>query len=295
MITELQLKDVPSISDKMKYYDGEIYFADNITSVPNLARVFKVNFYGFVICLGGELDLRLDSQDFRLTQYDGLFIDAATVVEVLGHSDDFTCKICGFNTDVGFNFINRSVFDSIMNIQAHPVIHFTQDEISLMLRYYELADFKMTHPEMNYGKETMNHILKAYAYDLLASVGKHLDNDPQAGGILRQGDKLFRRFILLLSENQDSARSVNWFASELCISPKYLTSVCRQRCNKTASELIAMSIVGRIKQLLLYSDLSVKEVASELGFSNLSFFGKYVKKHLGMSPNNYRRINGYGK
>ena len=53
--------------------------------------------------------------------------------------------------------------------------------------------------------------------------------------------------------------------------------------------------MSRIKQLLLYSDMSIKEVASEMGFENLSFFGKYVKKHLGLSPNHYRKANGYGR
>ena len=41
--------------------------------------------------------------------------------------------------------------------------------------------------------------------------------------------------------------------------------------------------------------LSIKEVAAEMGFDNLSFFGKYVRKHLGLSPNNYRKANNYGK
>jgi YesN/AraC family two-component response regulator len=90
-------------------------------------------------------------------------------------------------------------------------------------------------------------------------------------------------------------RSVKSYADELCVSPKYLTSVCRRHSDCTASELISTSIVSRIKQLLLYSDLSIKEVANEIGFDNLSFFGKYVRKHLGLSPNNYRKANNYGK
>ena len=41
--------------------------------------------------------------------------------------------------------------------------------------------------------------------------------------------------------------------------------------------------------------MSIKEIATEMNFDNLSFFGKYVKKHLGDSPNNYRKKNSYGK
>ncbi len=113
--------------------------------------------------------------------------------------------------------------------------------------------------------------------------------------MLRQGDRIFRRFMLLLADNTNVNRSVKSYANDLCVSPKYLTSVCRKHSEYTASELIAASVISRIKQLLLYSDLSIKEVSKEMGFENLSFFGKYVKKHLGLSPNNYRKANNYGK
>ena len=43
-----------------------------------------------------------------------------------------------------------------------------------------------------------------------------------------------------------------------------------------------------IAYLMNHTQKSIKEIACELGFSNLSFFGKYVKKHFGMSPKAYR-------
>ena len=163
-----------------------------------------------------------------------------------------------------------------------------------MLKYYELLAFKMDHPEMNFGRETVRDIIRCFAYDLLSNINKHMNQDGSED-MLRQGDRVFRKFMLLLAENSNMNRSVKSYADELCVSPKYLTSVCRKHSDYTASELIATSVISRIKQLLLYSDLSIKEVAAEMGFDNLSFFGKYVKKHLGLSPNNYRKQNGYGK
>ena len=181
-----------------------------------------------------------------------------------------------------------------MHIMANPVIKMDQSEVDLMMKYYELLNFKMDHPEMNFGRETVRDIIRCFAYDLLSNINRHLDNDAD-GDMLRQSDRIYRRFMLLLAENTNVNRSVKSYADELCVSPKYLTSVCRKHSQFTASELIATSIVSRIKQLLLYSDLSIKEVAAEMGFDNLSFFGKYVRKHLGLSPNNYRKQNNYGK
>ena len=292
-ITQLDLHDVPQVYHNLKYNDGEICFADNITSIPGLMSQFRVNFIAYVIVLEGSLMLELNTVPYQLEKNCSLFVDRKMVITGVKHSEDFRCVICALSTDIGFSFFNKSLMQSVMHLLSNPVISMNQDEVDLMLKYYDLLVFKMDHPEMNFARETMRDIIRCFAYDLLSNINKHLtqgDDD-----MLRQSDRIFRKFMLLLAENSNVNRSVQSYADELCVSPKYLTSVCRKHSGSTASELIATSVMSRAKQLLLYSDLSIKEVAGEMGFDNLSFFGKYVKKHLGLSPNHYRKANGYGK
>ena len=293
-ITEIELHDVPQVYHNLKYNDGEIFFADNITSIPGLMKQFKVNFFAYVMVTKGRLTLDLNGVTHRLDMNSSLFVDRKMVVDNIHHTENFSCIICAMSTDIGFGFFNKSLLQSIMHIMANPVIKLEQNEVDLMMKYYELLVFKMDHQELNSGRETVRDIIRCFAYDLLSNLNKHLDNDGD-NEMLRQGDRIYRRFMLLLAESTNVNRSVKSYADELCVSPKYLTSVCRKHSDYTASEIIATAIVGRIKQLLLYSDLSIKEVANEMGFDNLSFFGKYVKKHLGLSPNHYRKANGYGK
>ena len=293
-ITQLDLHDVPQVYHNLKYNDGEICFADNITSIPGLMSQFRVNFIAYVIVLEGSLTLELNTVPYQLEKNCSLFIDRKMVVTGVKHSDDFRCVICALSTDIGFSFFNKSLMQSVMHLLANPVITMNQDEVDLMLKYYELLVFKMDHPEMNFARETVRDIIRCFAYDLLSNITKHF-NQGDGDDMLRQSDRIFRKFMLLLAENSNVNRSVKSYADELCVSPKYLTSVCRKHSDSTASELIATSVMSRVKQLLLYSDLSIKEVAGEMGFDNLSFFGKYVKKHLGLSPNHYRKANGYGK
>lgn len=293
-ITQLDLHDVPQVYHNLKYNDGEICFADNITSIPGLMSQFRVNFIAYVIVLEGSLTLELNTVPYQLEKNCSLFVDRKMVVTGVKHSDDFRCVICALSTDIGFSFFNKSLMQSVMHLLSNPVITMNQDEVDLMLKYYELLVFKMDHPEMNFARETVRDIIRCFAYDLLFNITKHF-NQSDGDDMLRQSDRIFRKFMLLLAENSNVNRSVKSYADELCVSPKYLTSVCRKHSDSTASELIATSVISRVKQLLLYSDLSIKEVAGEMGFDNLSFFGKYVKKHLGLSPNHYRKANGYGK
>lgn len=290
-IATLNLQDIPSISKKMKYYDGEIFFGDNITSLPDIASVFRVNFIVILFCLQGEMRLHLDEREVNVKQHDAMFVYTNSLVKIDHVSDDVSCKLCAINSRMAFSLINKSLVDAVLQLQSNPIIPLTPDEITLLLRYYELADFKMTHQEFNSNRETILNILKALSIDLLSFIDRHSDS---SSTILRQGDKLYRKFLYLVTSNVDGHRSVKSYADELCVSPKYLTSVCRQHSGKSASEIITRSLISRIKQMLLYSELSVKEIASELNFDNLSFFGKFVKKHLGHSPVNYRKLHNYG-
>ena len=292
-ITQIDLNDVPSVYHNLKYNDGEIFFADNITSIPGLMKQFQVNFIVYVMVLEGHLTLDLNSVNYRLRRNCSLLIERKMVIDNVKTSENFRCRICAISTDVGFSFINKNLMQSVMHLLANPVIEMEKDDIELMVKYYDLLVFKMDHPEMNFGRETMRDIIRCFAYDLLSNINKHLK--PEDDDSPRQGDRIFRQFMLLLADNTNINRSVKSYADELCVSPKYLTSVCRKHSDYTASELIATSVMSRIKQLLLYSDLSIKEIASEMGFQNLSFFGKYVRKHLGLSPNHYRKANNYGK
>ena len=201
-ITELDLHDVPQVYHNLKYNDGEIYFADNITSIPGLMKQFKVNFIAYVIVTEGRLSLDLNGANYHLERNCSLFVDRKMVIDNVKHTENFSCVICAMSTDIGFGFFNKSLLQSIMHIWTNPVIKMEQNEVDLMMRYYELLVFKMEHQEMNFGRETVRDIIRCFAYDLLSNINKHLDNDGE-GDILRQGDRIYRKFMLLLAENSN--------------------------------------------------------------------------------------------
>ena len=84
-------------------------------------------------------------------------------------------------------------------------------------------------------------------------------------------------------------RTVDWYAAQLCISPKYLSAICKNNSGRTAIEWITDNVLEDIRYHLRQTDLSIKQISDKLGFSNPSFFGKYVKEHLGVTPVRYRQ------
>ena len=79
------------------------------------------------------------------------------------------------------------------------------------------------------------------------------------------------------------------YAGKLCVTPKYLSLLVKNVSNRTAGEWIDNYVVLEAKALLSSSTLSIQEISDRLNFTNQSFFGKYFKQHVGISPTEYRK------
>ena len=95
----------------------------------------------------------------------------------------------------------------------------------------------------------------------------------------------------LLSENYIMHKEVNWYADKMNLTPRYLTTTIRKVSGYTVSDWLVRFIIKDAKYLLKHSEMTVQQVAYELNFPNQSFFGKFFKKHTGMSPGAYRNSN----
>lgn len=83
-------------------------------------------------------------------------------------------------------------------------------------------------------------------------------------------------------------RTVSWYAEQLYVTPKHLSTVCKQVSGRTAFEWINEYVTIDIRNLLKNTNKPIKEIVDMLRFPNTSFFGSYCRKHFGMPPMEYR-------
>ena len=141
--------------------------------------------------------------------------------------------------------------------------------------------------ENPYHTEIIQALLRSAILGLCGAMKWMLSADNQLSIVnyqLSTGKSHFQRFLDLLHSSEIKRHTVDAYASELCISPKYLTVVCKKNSGKTANEWITEHVLEDIRYYLKLTDLSIKQICDRLGFPNPSFFGKYVKDHFGMTP-----------
>jgi hydroxymethylpyrimidine/phosphomethylpyrimidine kinase len=103
------------------------------------------------------------------------------------------------------------------------------------------------------------------------------------------GEKLYNRFIALVTNHYRTNSDVAFYADCLNVSPTYLAQVCHRVSGLSPKNIIDRQMTKAIGDELLSTDKTVQEIAFDNGFSSQAHFSKFFKKQTGLSPSDYRR------
>ena len=87
--------------------------------------------------------------------------------------------------------------------------------------------------------------------------------------------------------NYMKERNVSFYADKLSITAAHLSTTIKETTGRTCTEIISAMVIMDAKNQLRSTDIPIYQIADSLNFSNVSFFGKYFKRYVGMGP---RRI-----
>lgn len=275
------------------YLDEDILIIDNVKVLSNPDPV-RLQMNMIASCQAGSLRMTANGKEVEVHKNEIFVCPPNSTVEILEVSPDFACvALCV--TSHGMQNILRShvnVWNRAMYVDKVSVIKMTESEMVFYAKFTELVrlcldPFSMAHSSWNpYRREIVETLLKSALLALCNAFSAELSD---AGKTSSSTSELFERFLDLLQQNEVKHRPVEYFAQQLCITPKYLSIVCKRHSCKTAIEWITEYTLSDITYYLRSTNKSIKEIASILGFSNTSFFGKYVREHFHMSPLKYRQ------
>ncbi len=102
--------------------------------------------------------------------------------------------------------------------------------------------------------------------------------------------ELFNRFMMLMERDYKQSRDVNYYANLMNITSKYLTNIVHQVTGHTPKTIIDQYVILQLKMQLKRSGQSIKEMAWEYHFTDVSFFCRYIKKHTGLTPQQLKKV-----
>ena len=241
----------------------------------------------------GWADIEFNHVHYHLTSQMVLFGSFAAEINILSLSPDWQCNIIINPTSqmdetiYSCLQIEKEWHKKIQFLHAHPVLTISSSVREHMQQYYNIL-LSHTDPDNIYHQRIQYLLCQSAVFELLSWIDEQMRYAPADTPTSDRKQQLMLEFMRLLKDTKGKERNVSWYAEQMCITTKYLQSICRTTVQATPTEIIDKVAVAEIKAMLSNTNKSVKEIASEMHFSSASSFCKYFHRMTSMSALSFR-------
>ncbi len=261
---------------------------------------YPCRFDGFMVifCGGGSLSLDVNLHTYNIKENSIVLSLPSHILRISdvdeSEVDRLRCVVVAmskeFISEIHLDF--TSIFNESQRLMDNPVLSLEGEELDIAKDYLKLATRILTSDILSNKKEVLGGLVSSLCYAVGESWTRKLDrvkSDFRPSPQSMRLNMVFENFIKLVTEFHESERNVSFYADRLCLTPKYLSKLIKQVSGRSAPEWIDSFVILEAKNLLKYSDSTIKEIVYRLHFPNQSVFYKYFKAHTGMTPSEYRR------
>lgn len=240
----------------------------------------------FVLCTNGEVEASVNLNRVKVKANDFVTILPGTIIQIHSVTGDIELYIGGFSSKYleqaalhsdnlkGFYVTMRRSLISLKPQSAEII----KDYFCLLIKVYE------------YCSETVKRAMASNLYnDIHAAIEiMYSKNATDVKPNLSRSEIICKNFTQLVTQHYKETRNVAWYAEKMNITHAHLCTTVKQSTGNTCIEIISRMVIMDAKSQLKSTNLSIQEIADSLNFANMSFFGKYFKRYVGMSPLEYR-------
>lgn len=269
---------------------GECIAANSASEMEIFRFPSRLNALIIGVGIEGETSLTSNLQEFRLKK-DSLFIFSPKHILQVQSNNRFKAHLIVIAPDFlkRINIDTKRMMPLFLQFGSLPCMELTQAESQSLRSFISMVKQELKGSETDFSSEIIGGLIAATIYKVGDILTHYLTEHPEVDSpIHNRAEEYFRQFTELLGEHYKHERSVGFYARQLCITPKYLTTLIKRISGKSVSEWIDNYVILEAKTLLKYSNMSVQEIAYYLNFPNQSFFGSYFKRNAGMSPSQYK-------
>jgi len=266
------------------------YFSSHLEKYhASITKPHKHDFYLIVLFTEGEGVHEVDYNSYPIERGALFLINPGQT-----HHWKFTKAANGFiffhsKEFYNLSFPNKNIDDYPFFYTSYnlPFLLLKEDELVFFIRFFKiiLKEFKLN--------EFMWHQKLALIVDLLyiETTRLYIANEQNEIHKIEKGVTWFRRLEQLIDQKFLTMKKASDYASELNISTKHLNKIVMNTVGKTTTDVIHQRILLEAKRLLTHGELTVQEIAFELGYEDASYFSRFFKNKIGVSPSYF--LNKY--
>lgn len=262
-------------SDDLSYYRDQPY------KVTNGVLMF---------CYEGEADIIIDLTHYHICKNTSIILIPNSIFHIRKASKDLNLHYFCCSQDMFRNASFRLPPAFIHFLKENSCHTHTDIKTYTSIAGLTAASLAIYHDKENCFRETIaQNLLQIFFFDTYDKVQRFFTPEQIEGSDRK--DRLFKKFMYLIHTYCCDHHDVAFYARQLCISTRYLSTITQQIGGKAAKTFIDQYLLLELKVALQSTELSLKEIADKYGFPDQSFFGRYFKKHIGMSPKEFRSLH----
>ena len=260
---------------------------------------YPCRFHGYMafFCIKGEFEVEINLKKFTIRK-DSMFIyTPGNIVRVTNidprEKESVHFVVVAISEDLmsSTRFDFSKLYNESLRLLESPCVVINENERGLYRKYFDLIQevSKMRMPNM---RESVTALISSIFYLMGAMWTDRLTAAKKNGGdeMSTRSKIVLEDFLLLVRDYHTKERSLSFYADKLYLTPKYLSKLIKSVSGKSAHEWIDSFVILEAKNLLKYSDMSIKSIVYELNFPNQTTFYRFFKTKTGMTPSEYRKM-----
>lgn len=241
-----------------------------------------IGYVHFVLTLEEEAWVEIDGHNLHLQKGSFLFLLPNVQLRRISQTEDFLYDYLLFAFDYLTDFpllLKTDVSDKAINI---PHCRFDTETFALIKTYFNLIRERQGYTE----------VTKGLLFSLIVEVSRIYTDQNITTKISRQ-DELTDKFFRLLHSHYKKEHAAAFYADSLCVTDKHLMRTIKARTGRTFHFWLSDFLMREAKFQLRSTDKSVTQISEELHFPNSSFFARFFRKHLGITPLQFKKAKYY--
>ena len=284
----MQAKQVPVYDMRLFSEKVKHFFIDELSGLleehPMLEFPHKQEFYMLFYIEEAYGEVVLDNHKIRIDGTKVIMIQPQNICsidinnaakgKVICFTEDF------FSLRYNNNMLNRFSF---LQQGTKPFIRLNNPQQRHLNTLMCLLSEEAKRP-----RKESRKVIRSYLNIILFEIERLYQPVGYPGALKPRNEKVVK-FEELVENHFIKEKLPSAYADMLHITPNYLNKICKEETGHTAGDLIRKRIFVEAKRLLLFTNLSVNEIATQLGYENASYFNTFFKKYEGNTPEQYRQ------
>ncbi len=238
--------------------------------------------YMLVWCSKGKIEMEIDGNDFTIPVG-----NLVTITSGQFHKFKATSKAEGVVLQFTYDFFCKDDKDIELIFHNGLFCHFDRNEVINVSNRESIASL-LKHVEIELEEKPYQYLTSVHSRVKLILVEINRAKI-EHGDEIWKPDALFLKFLELIRASFQHNRPVKYYADQLSTTEMKLNELSKLHAGKTGQQIIRSLIVSEAKRLCHYKKLSVKETAYALGFKDPFYFSNFFRKHVGLSPQAFKK------